>query len=195
MFDAEDAGFNLFRGRIVTPQGIIDGMIYNLQPGRGGMTCLIFNPVQAKALRHLVAAAVKIKGEMRAYRWDLVEWDPHEEIFRALDTVWTEDTTRPTAPPMPAGHAVPWTDPLGRKWILFCDPFPMLRTPATYEGWKNPEKWKATDEEIRELAFIDFTTGDATEEIDKVITSVARRRALPPHPPPPRPPTSAEAMR
>ena len=96
----------------------------------------------AKGAPHLVAAAVKIKGEMRAYRWDLVEWDPHEEIFRALDTVWTEDTTRPTAPPMPAGHAVPWTDPLGRKWILFCDPFPMLRTPATYEGWKNPEKWK-----------------------------------------------------
>ncbi len=68
----------------------------------------------AKGAPHLVAAAVKIKGEMRAYRWDLVEWDPHEEIFRALDTVWTEDTTRPTAPPMPAGHAVPWTDSLGR---------------------------------------------------------------------------------
>ena len=31
-------------------RGIIDGMIYNLQPGRGGMTCLIFNPVQARAL-------------------------------------------------------------------------------------------------------------------------------------------------
>ena len=29
---------------------LLDGMIYNLQPGRGGMTCLIFNPVQAKAL-------------------------------------------------------------------------------------------------------------------------------------------------
>jgi alpha-D-ribose 1-methylphosphonate 5-triphosphate diphosphatase PhnM len=27
MFDAEDAGFNLFRGRIVTPQGIIDGTV------------------------------------------------------------------------------------------------------------------------------------------------------------------------
>ena len=72
-----------------------------------------------------------------------MEWDPHEELFHALDTVWTDDAANRSAPPMPAGHAVPWTDPVGRKWILFCDPFPMLRTPATYEGWKNPEKWKA----------------------------------------------------
>ena len=96
----------------------------------------------AKGAPHLVAAAVKTKGEMQAYRWDLVEWDPHEELFHPLDTVWTEDAANPKAPPMPEGHAVPWTDPVGRKWILFCDPFPILRTPATYEGWKNPDNWK-----------------------------------------------------
>jgi hypothetical protein len=43
---------------------------------------------------------------------------------------------------MPEGHAVPWTDRAGRRWILFCNPFPTLRTPATYEGWKNPETWR-----------------------------------------------------
>jgi hypothetical protein len=96
----------------------------------------------AKGAPHLVAAAVKTKGAMQAYRWDLVEWDPHEELFHPLDTVWTEDAANPKAPPMPEGHAVPWTDPLGRKWILFCNPFPTLRTPATYEGWKNPDNWK-----------------------------------------------------
>ena len=79
---------------------------------------------------------------MHAYRWDLVEWDPHEELFHPLDTVWTESAANPKAPPMPEGHAVPWTDPVGRKWILFCNPFPTLRTPATYEGWKNPDNWK-----------------------------------------------------
>ena len=96
----------------------------------------------AKGAPHLVAAAVKVKGQMHPYRWDLVEWDPHEELFHPLDTVWTEDATHPKAPPIPDGHAVPWTDPAGRKWILFCNPFPSLRTPATYEGWKNREKWE-----------------------------------------------------
>jgi hypothetical protein len=96
----------------------------------------------AQGAPHLVASAVKVKGEMHAYRWDLVEWDPHEELFRPLDTVWTEDAANPKAPPLPDGHAVPWSDQAGRNWILFCNPFPSLRTPATYEGWKNPETWK-----------------------------------------------------
>jgi hypothetical protein len=96
----------------------------------------------AKGAQHLVASAVKVKGEMHAYRWDLVEWDPHEELFHRLDTVWTEDATNPKAPLVPDGHAVPWTDQAGCKWMLFCNPFPSLRTPATYEGWKNPETWK-----------------------------------------------------
>lgn len=96
----------------------------------------------ADAAPHLVAAAVKVKGQLHAYRWDLVEWNPHEKLFFPLKTVWTEDAAHPQPPPVPNGHAVPWTDAAGQKWILFCNPFPTLRTPATYEGWKNPNAWQ-----------------------------------------------------
>ena len=96
----------------------------------------------AKGALHTVCSAVKVKGEMHAYRWDLAEWDPHEELFHPLSTVWTEGVDQTKAPVMPDGHAVPWTDRAGRRWILFCNPFPTLRTPATYEGWKNPETWR-----------------------------------------------------
>lgn len=111
----------------------------------------------AKGAPHLVAAAVKVKGQLHAYRWDLVEWDPHEENFRPLDTVWTEDATRPKAPPVPDGHAVPWADSAGRRWILFCNPFPTLRTPATYEGWKDPAQWVP----VRPSAAAIAATGEA----------------------------------
>ncbi len=96
----------------------------------------------AQGRPHLVASAVKVKGEMRAYRWDLVEWDPLVEAFRPIDTAWDEATANGAPPVVPDGHAVPWTDQAGRRWILFCNPFPRLRTPATYEGWKDPEKWR-----------------------------------------------------
>ncbi len=96
----------------------------------------------ANATPHLVAAAVKVKGELHAYRWDLVEWDPCEKLFLPLKTVWKKDASRSEPPPVPNGHAVPWTDAAGQHWILFCNPFPTLRTPATYEGWKNPKTWQ-----------------------------------------------------
>ena len=42
-------------------------MIYNLQPGRGGMTCLIFNPVQAKALAKDGWSKQRIKNFVAEY--------------------------------------------------------------------------------------------------------------------------------
>ena len=96
----------------------------------------------AQGAPHLVATAVKVKGEMEAYRWDLVEWHDDTQIFRPLSTVWTKDKAHPAPPPLPEGHAVRWTDANGRAWVLFCDPFPTLRCPATYEAWKDPKTWE-----------------------------------------------------
>ena len=42
----------------------------------------------------------------------------------------------------------------------------------------DPGLWEATDEEIRKMARIDLDTGDATEEMNKAIAAVARRRAV-----------------
>ena len=95
----------------------------------------------AQGKPHLVASAVKTKGEMHAYRWDLVEWDAEAASFLPLATIWSADPAHPTPPAMPEGHAVPWTDGDGRRWMLFGASFPTLRTPATYEGWRNPANW------------------------------------------------------
>jgi hypothetical protein len=95
----------------------------------------------AQGKPHLVAVAQKVKGDMRAYRWDLVEWDAASSSFRALRTIWAADEAHPTPPPLPEGHAVPWTDGEGRRWMLFGNTFPTLRTPATYEGWRDPANW------------------------------------------------------
>lgn len=91
---------------------------------------------------HLVAVAQKVRPDMSAYRWDLVEWDAATASFRALTTVWTADANHPTPPAMPAGHAVPWTDEAGTRWMLFGETFPKLRVPATYEAWRDPAQWE-----------------------------------------------------
>jgi hypothetical protein len=96
----------------------------------------------AQGLPHLVAAAVKIRDKLHEYRWDLVEWNVQEEVFQPIETVWSEDAAHPKPPTVPEGHAVPWTDHEGRDCILFCRPFPILRTPATYEGWRDSTTWQ-----------------------------------------------------
>lgn len=96
----------------------------------------------AQGKPHLVAVAQKVKADMRAYRWDLVEWDAASASFRALSTVWTADAAHPTPPLLPEGHATPWTDPEGRAWMLFGETFPKLRVPATYEAWRDPARWE-----------------------------------------------------
>ena len=92
----------------------------------------------AQGHEHLVASAVKVRGNMEAYRWDLVEWDATALQFKPLRTFWTKSAEQPQAPPVPDGHALPWTDATGKAWLLFCNPFPTLRCPATYEAWQDP---------------------------------------------------------
>jgi hypothetical protein len=95
--------------------------------------------------RHLVAVASKIRGLLEAYRIDAVEWDDSQQSFRPLTTLWTKAGKDDPIPPMPEGHPVPWTDASGRAWILFCNPFPKLRCPATYEGWLDRTQWEPLD--------------------------------------------------
>jgi hypothetical protein len=96
----------------------------------------------AQGAPHLVAIAQKVRPDMSAYRWDLVEWDAPAAVFRPLSTVWSADGARPKPPTLPEGHAVPWTDEAGRRWMLFGETFPKLRVPATYEAWRDPARWE-----------------------------------------------------
>jgi hypothetical protein len=43
---------------------------------------------------------------------------------------------------MPQGQAVIVDGDDGKKWVLFGDPLPRLRCPATFEAWQNPTHWE-----------------------------------------------------
>ena len=96
----------------------------------------------AQGREHLVASAVKVRGNMEAYRWDLVEWDRSAQKFLPVLTFWTKSPEHPKAPKVPDGHALKWRDDQGKEWLLYCNPFPTLRCPATYEAWKDSSTWE-----------------------------------------------------
>jgi hypothetical protein len=90
----------------------------------------------------LVATYTKIKPPMEAYAWGLTEWNENTRKFEQLRTIWTNNPSTPQPPPLPDGHAAFWTDDQGKQWVLFGNPFPTLRSPATYEAWKDPGTWQ-----------------------------------------------------
>lgn len=112
-------------------------------PGDGPtwITGLASLPDQAGE-RRLVCAFTKIKPPLDAYEWSLAVWDEAKEQFTKLRTVWTKSDTAPKPPPVPEGHPVLWKDPAGKDWLLFGNPFPTLRCPATFEAWQDSAQWE-----------------------------------------------------
>ena len=90
----------------------------------------------------LVGSYMKIKPPLDAYLWGLCVWNDQTAGFEPLKTVWTKSTAEPQAPPVPQGHAFLWRDPAGKEWVMFGNPFPTLRCPATFEAWQNPTNWE-----------------------------------------------------
>ena len=97
----------------------------------------------------LVAAYTKIRPPMESYEWGLCAWDDAAHVFRPLKIVWRKAHAKDGATAgdlpltMPEGHAVLWRDGSGRDVLLFGNPFPRLRCPATFEGWSDPTRWEA----------------------------------------------------
>jgi hypothetical protein len=89
----------------------------------------------------LVATYFKIKGFLEAYEIGLCAWNDQTRNFERLRTLWTKDGSQPK-PAYPDGHAVPWQDEAGRQWLLFGNPLPALRCPATFEAWQDPDQWE-----------------------------------------------------
>jgi hypothetical protein len=56
--------------------------------------------------------------------------------------VWNKTDEDPKPPAVPKGHAVHWQDAAGKKWVLFGDPLPKLRVPATFEAWQDRSSWE-----------------------------------------------------
>ncbi len=91
---------------------------------------------------HLVASYMKIKPPMESYEWGLCVWNDTQSVFERLRVVWTKSESTPQRPPMPDGHPVFWRDDVKREWVLFGNPLPALRCPATFEGWKDTNAWE-----------------------------------------------------
>ena len=90
----------------------------------------------------LVAAYVKIKPPLEAYESGLCVWNDEAEKFEHLRTVWRKSETAPQHRPMPQGHPAIIDGDDGKKWVLFGDPLPKLRCPATFEAWQDPASWQ-----------------------------------------------------
>jgi hypothetical protein len=90
----------------------------------------------------LVATYVKIKPPLEAYEAGLCVWNDDSERFEHLKTVWTKSDDAPKHPPLPQGHPVIIDDDDGKKWVLFGDPLPKLRCPATFEAWQDATTWE-----------------------------------------------------
>lgn len=113
-------------------------------PGEGptwlsGLASLL----DSNGVPRLVAAYVKVKPPLEGYQWGLCVWNESKAEFELLRELWTKSDAAPRPPPVPEGHAAFWKDADGREWVLFGNPLPALRCPATFEAWRNPATWEA----------------------------------------------------
>jgi hypothetical protein len=91
----------------------------------------------------LVGSYAKIKPPLEAYEWSLCVWNDATSNFEKLRPVWTKSDDAPKPPPFPEGHPALWKDENGREWVLFGNPLPTLRCPATFEAWQDASTWEA----------------------------------------------------
>lgn len=92
--------------------------------------------------QRLVGSYVKIRAQMEAYESGLCVWNDDAARFDQLRVLWTKSDKSPKQPPMPEGHPAFWKDAQGKEWVLFGNPLPNLRCPATFEAWQDSTTWE-----------------------------------------------------
>ena len=111
---------------------------------RGGPTWLsgLVSLNDRNGTQHLggVYSLVEPGGSLNPYEIGLCEWNTYSQQFEQMTVLWRSECGA-TAPPLPMGHAVPWTDKNQESWVLFGDPFPHLRMRAQWEHWRDPTAW------------------------------------------------------
>ncbi len=132
--------FDYFTDAKGAPRGVAK------MPGSGPtwVTAYVSLPDQTGAPR-LVGSYAKIKPPLEAYEWGLCVWNDETANFEKLRTLWTKSEQTPKPTPFPEGHPAFWNDERGRRWVLFGNPFPTLRCPATFEAWQNSETWETLE--------------------------------------------------
>jgi hypothetical protein len=96
---------------------------------------------QHKAPR-LVGTYIKVKPPLEAYELGLCVWNDAHSSFEQHRVLWTKSDAAPKKPLAPEGQPVVWKDAQGKEWVLFGNPLPNLRCPATFEAWETPSQWE-----------------------------------------------------
>lgn len=135
-----ELAFDYFRAEQGIPRGVAD-LAGDGPTWIGGYVSL---PDQDGEPR-LVGTYAKIRGFLEAYRTGLCVWNDESESFESKRVLWEKSAQSPTPPAAPTGHPSFWSDADGKRWLLFGDPFPHLRVPASFEAWQNPEQWEHLD--------------------------------------------------
>lgn len=90
---------------------------------------------------HFVATYSKIKPPLDAYEFGLCEWNDAKASFDQVRVLWEKKETV-KRPLLPEGQPAFWKDKEGHEWVMFGDPFPKIRFPATYEAWQDSKTWE-----------------------------------------------------
>jgi hypothetical protein len=85
---------------------------------------------------------MKIKPPLEVYRWGLCVWNDDAAKFEPLRTIWEKSEKSPKPPVVPDGHPAFWEDANGKRSVLFGNPFPKLKCPATFEAWQDSSTWE-----------------------------------------------------
>ncbi len=129
--------YDYFRDDKGFPRGVAK------MPGRGPTWISGYVSLPDKTgTQRLVAVYVKIKPPLESYACGLCVWNEQTATFEQLKVLWTKSDAAPKQPTAPDGHPAFWTDAQGKTWVLFGDPLPRLRCPATFESWQDPAAWE-----------------------------------------------------
>lgn len=93
----------------------------------------------------LVAVYTKIKPPLEAYEVGLCVWNDLRSEFEPLRTIWKKSSETPKPPVVPDGHPALWKNEQGEEFVLFGNPLPKVRCPATFEAWQDPAQWEVLD--------------------------------------------------
>lgn len=115
-------------------------------PGSGPtwMSGYVSLPDQSGKQR-LVGTYVKVRPPLTSYELGLCVWDDQAKRFKPFKVLWKQSDGSAKPSVAPEGHVTFWTDSDNKRWVLFGDPFPRLKCPATFEAWANPDAWQALE--------------------------------------------------
>ena len=129
-----------FRAKDGRPRGVAK------MPGAGPTWLSAYVSLPDKGgTSHLCATYIKVRNYLEAYESGLCVWNDRTEEFEQLRVLWTKSGKSPKQPPAPDGHPAFWKDAQGRDWVLFGNPLPFLRCPATFEAWQDSSKWEVLE--------------------------------------------------